>query len=95
MLRRSAVMAMRMPMGRRPKERSWEVFNGKTLAGREGGQNMRMALGTAIVMASIGSYEMYQQWCRLVARGDTCAACEQTRRRFRARMAHTQEQMGT
>ena len=86
---------MRMPVSRRPKERSWEVLNGRNMGGREGGQNLKMAAGAFLVIISIAGYELYMQWLRLVARGDTCSACENTRQRFRARMAHTQEQLGT
>jgi hypothetical protein len=95
MLRRCNLLAMRMPKGRRPKERSWELLNGRNLGMREGGQNYRSWALVICVVFSIGFYEIYLQWLRLVNRGDTCAACESTRRRFRARLQQTQDTLGT
>jgi hypothetical protein len=77
MLRRCNLLAMRMPKGRRPKERSWELLNGRNLGMREGGQNYR---SWALVICVVFS---------------TCAACESTRRRFRARLQQTQDTLGT
>ena len=95
MLRRSAVLALRMPRSRRPKERSWEVMNARNMGARVGAQNYRSWLLALGICFSIGTYEAYMQWLRLVARGDTCAACEATRARFRSRMEQSQDQFGT
>lgn len=94
MLRRCSINAMRMAKSRRPKERAWEVLNQRNFGQREGSQNYRTWALYFVVIISIGLYEVYSQWSRLVDRGDTCEACEATRARFRARLQQHQQQMG-
>lgn len=85
---------MRMPKSRRPKERAWELFNQRNFGMKEGSQNKRSWALASCTLLCISGYEMYMQYLRLAARGDTCAACEATRKRFRQRIEQKEANLG-
>jgi hypothetical protein len=87
MLRVSACVLYRTPKIRRPRERAWEVLNTRDFGLEEGAQNYRMWALTAGVALSLLFFETYKQVERIMARGDTCAACDAAREHYRLRAA--------
>ena len=85
MLRLTPIARVRCPKARRPPERPWEVYNTRNFGIREGAQNYRTWVFGTLVCMSVTSYEIYQYWLRLCARGDTCSACESIREQRRLR----------
>lgn len=85
MLRASPTALMRLPKCRRPRNRSWEFANVQSFGLKEGGQNYRTWILSFTIITSIFIFEMYQQWKRIEARGDTCPACESAREHYRER----------
>ena len=84
---------MRLPKSRRPRERPFEIFNTRDFGFQEGSQNLSMwALMSAVVTALFG-FEMYQQWLRVLGRGDTCPACEAARHHYQQRVANKEFEM--
>ncbi len=81
---------VRMPKARRPKERAWEIFNLRNYGQKEGAQNYRAWFLGAGVSFSCLFYELYNQWQRILARGDTCDACEASRRMYRERLKNSE-----
>ncbi|EPY43431.1 hypothetical protein AGDE_00490 [Angomonas deanei] len=86
MLRLSRVCPMRMPKSRRPRERPWEVFNTRDYGFNEGSQNYYMWVTVAAAFLSLLGVEVYQLAQRVLARGDTCPACDAARAHYRARV---------
>ncbi|KAH9580955.1 hypothetical protein LSM04_003092 [Trypanosoma melophagium] len=84
---------MRLPKARRPRERPWEIFNTRDFGFSEGSQNYSMWLITASTFASLLLFEGYQQTQRILARGDTCPACEAAREHYRQRIAIKEYEM--
>lgn len=77
---------MRLPKCRRPRERSWEFANVRSFGLKEGGQNYRIWGLCLIIVTSILAMEGRKQWHRILARGDTCPACESAREHYRQRL---------
>lgn len=93
MLRCSAARYVRLPKGRRPRERAWEIFNTRDFGFHEGSQNYSMWLLCAVVVTSLLGLEVYQQAERVLARGDTCPACEAARAHYRARVEEKEREI--
>lgn len=93
MLRSTARCLVRLPKARRPRERAFEFFNGRDFGFNEGGQNRSMWAVTASFFLLLLGMELYQQWQRIVARGDTCPACEAARAHYRERVKNHEFEM--
>lgn len=83
MLRRTVPSYVRLPMIRRPRERTWEIMNQKDYGVMEGGQNLKAAGLVFLVFSGLIAFESYRMWCRVLLRGDTCPACDEARRQYR------------
>lgn len=81
---------IRMPKGRRKKERAWEIINLRSLGQKEGAQNYGSWAFGAMIGSIIGGYEFYMQFKRIRARGDSCEACEASRRMYRERLKNSE-----
>ena len=81
---------MRMPKGRRPKERAWEIVNLRSLGQKEGQQNYRSWAAGCVVAAIVMMYETNHTWKRILGRGDTCEACEASRKMYRERLRNSE-----
>ena len=90
MFSRSRLALIRMPKARREKERAWEIANLRNLGQREGGQNYRTWAWGCVVATCFMLYEGYYQWQRTLARGDTCEACEASRKMYRERLKNAE-----
>ncbi len=90
MLRASRIAHIRVPKARRPKERPWEIANLRNIGVREGGQNYATWGWGCVVATCFISYESYYQWQRVVARGESCEACEASRRMYRERLKNSE-----
>lgn len=86
MLRLSWRCLVRLPKSRRPRERPWEIMNTRDFGFHEGSQNYSMWGVSALFFLSLLGFEVYQQWQRILARGDTCPACEAAREHYRKRV---------
>ncbi len=86
----SRSLLIRMPKARREKERAWEIANLRNIGQREGGHNYRMWAWGCVVAAIFMSYESYYQWQRVLARGDTCEACEASRIMYKQRLKNAE-----
>ena len=84
------VCLVRLPKGRRVRERAWEIINLRSLGQKEGAQNYRTWFAGACVAACAMSYEIYHQWLRVLARGDSCEACDASRRMYRERLKNSE-----
>ncbi|CCW61135.1 unnamed protein product [Phytomonas sp. EM1] len=84
---------LRMPKARRPRERPWEIFNTRDFGFHEGSQNFNMWLLASITVTSLFAYEMYMQFRRIIARGDTCLACEAARSHYRQRVEEKEREL--
>ncbi|EPY25624.1 hypothetical protein STCU_06619 [Strigomonas culicis] len=93
MLRCTAARHVRLPKCRRPRERPWEIFNTRDFGFHEGSQNYAMWLLCAVVATALLGLEVYQQSKRILARGDTCPACEAARAHYRARAEEKEREM--
>ncbi|AIN95574.1 hypothetical protein LPMP_060130 [Leishmania panamensis] len=93
MLRHSSRLLVRLPKCRRPRERPWEIFNVRDFGYHEGSQNYMMWLGTAVIVTSMLTFEVYQQVQRIFQRGDTCTACEAARAHYRKRVEERGREM--
>ncbi|CAJ1016808.1 hypothetical protein, conserved [Leishmania lindenbergi] len=93
MLRQSSRLLVRLPKCRRPRERPWEIFNVRDFGYHEGSQNYMMWLGTAVIVTSMLTFEVYQQIQRIFQRGDTCTACEAARAHYRKRVEERGREM--
>eukprot|EP00796_Vickermania_ingenoplastis_P001133 gene1133-664_t len=87
MLRATRLSLVRLPKTRRPRERPWEIMNTRDFGFHEGSQNNMMWLLSSCFFLTLLGVEMYQQWLRILARGDTCPACEAAREHYRHRVA--------
>ncbi len=85
---RSALI--RLPKGRRKKERAWEIINLRSLGQREGAQNYGSWAFGACIGFIVMSYEAYWQFQRVNSRGDSCEACEASRRMYRERLKNSE-----
>ncbi|RNF18885.1 uncharacterized protein Tco025E_04321 [Trypanosoma conorhini] len=92
-MRATALLRVRLPKARRPRERPWEVFNTRDFGFSEGSQNYSMWLLTASTCAALLLFEGYQQLLRILARGDTCPACDAAREHYRQRVADKEREM--
>lgn len=86
MLRHTWRCLVRLPKTRRPRERPWEILNTRDFGFSEGSQNTTMWLVSSLFFLSLLGIELYQQWLRILARGDTCPACEAAREHYRSRV---------
>ncbi|AAZ12544.1 uncharacterized protein TEOVI_000393600 [Trypanosoma equiperdum] len=86
MLQRTTSLFVRLPKARRPRERPWEVFNTRDFGYSEGSQNYSMWILSASTCAALLLFEVYQQARRILARGDTCPACEAAREHYKKRL---------
>lgn len=86
MLRLSQRCLVRLPKSRRPRERPWEIMNTRDFGFHEGSQNYSMWLLSSVFFLTLLGIEVYQQWQRILARGDTCPACEAAREHYRKRV---------
>lgn len=86
MLRLSVRCLVRLPKSRRPRERPWEIMNTRDFGFHEGSQNYSMWIISSLFFLSLLGVEVYQQWQRILARGDTCPACEAAREHYRKRV---------
>ncbi|CCW71244.1 unnamed protein product [Phytomonas sp. Hart1] len=77
---------MRMPKARRPRERPWEIFNTRDFGFQEGSQNYSMWIVSSLTFISLFAYEIYMQFRRIKAKGDTCPSCEAARAHYRQRV---------
>nr|CCC49159.1 conserved hypothetical protein, unlikey [Trypanosoma vivax Y486] len=93
MFRVTGVGWMRLPKARRPRERPWEIFNSRDFGFSEGSQNYSMWFLTASTCAALLFFEVYQQMQRVLARGDSCPACEAAREHYRQRLACKEYEM--
>lgn len=93
MLRRTTRSLLRMPKARRPRERAWEIFNQRDFGYQEGSQNWSMISLFAALFFGLLSFEMYQQLKRVIARGDTCPACESAREQYRIRLENKEKEL--
>jgi hypothetical protein len=92
-MKRSLLLAMRMPKTRRPRERPYEIFNTRDFGYNEGSQNLSMWALMAGIATSLLGFELYQLWQRIVARGDTCPACEAARKHYQQRVKNKEFEM--
>jgi hypothetical protein len=86
----SRTTLIRMPKGRRQKERAWEIINLRSLGQKEGAQNYGSWAWGAMIGSIIAGFEIYQQGLRILARGDSCEACEASRRMYRERLKNSE-----
>lgn len=84
---------MRMPKARRPRERPFEIFNTRDFGFNEGSQNLGMWALMAAFVTSMMGFELYQMWQRILARGDTCPACEAARKHYQQRVKNKEFEM--
>lgn len=93
MLRSTLLCRVRLPKTRRPRERAWEIFNTRDFGFNEGSQNVSMwGLCFAVTLALLG-FELFQQWKRILARGDSCPACEAARKHYHQRVENKEFEM--
>ncbi|KEG08105.1 hypothetical protein DQ04_07991000 [Trypanosoma grayi] len=92
-MRPTALLRVRLPKARRPRERPWEVFNTRDFGFSEGSQNYSMWALTASTFGVLLLFEVYQQMLRILARGDTCPACEAAREHYRQRVANKEHEI--
>lgn len=93
MLRVTTRLLVRLPKSRRPRERAFEIFNTRDFGFHEGSQNYMMWALSALFFGSLLGLEVYQQAKRVLARGDTCPACEATREHYRKRLEAKEREM--
>lgn len=86
MFRVNRCWLVRLPKTRRPRERPWEILNTRDFGYHEGSQNNAMWALTSLFFLSLLSFELYQQWKRILARGDSCPACDAARAHYRRRL---------
>lgn len=84
---------MRMPKSRRPRERALEIFNTRDFGFNEGSQNLAMWASMALFVTTMFGFELYQLWQRILARGDTCPACEAARKHYQERVKSKEFEM--
>ncbi|EAN94037.1 hypothetical protein C3747_10g1269c [Trypanosoma cruzi] len=92
-MRKTALLLVRLPKSRRPRERPWEVFNTRDFGFSEGSQNYSMWLLTASTCAALLLFEGYQQTLRILGRGDTCPACDAAREHYRQRVSDKEREV--
>lgn len=85
-MKRTALLLVRLPKARRPRERPWEIFNTRDFGFSEGNQNYSMWLLMCLISLGLIGYEGYNYAQRILARGDTCPACESARAHYRERV---------
>jgi hypothetical protein len=64
----------------------YEIFNGREFGWNEGGQNGTTWVLTAATLTTLVAIEGLMQLRRILARGDTCSACDAAREHYRARI---------
>eukprot|EP00760_Papus_ankaliazontas_P035260 PhM_4_TR7713/c0_g1_i1/m.89909 len=93
-MQRTSALLIRLPPGRRPRERPWEFLNIRGATGFKAGfHNYRTAALGMIATTSVAVYELFNQYRRVMARGDTCPVCERARRDYKEKMARRQKAM--
>nr|CCC91583.1 conserved hypothetical protein [Trypanosoma congolense IL3000] len=93
MLRHTASVFVRLPKARRPRERPWEIFNTRDFGFSEGSQNYSMWFLSASTCLVLLLFEVYQQTQRILARGDTCPACEAAREHYKKRVENKENEL--
>lgn len=61
-------------------------MNTRDFGFHEGSQNYSMWLLSSLFFLTLLGLEVYQQWQRILARGDTCPACDAAREHYRKRV---------